>query len=80
LVEFWGSEEIVEQPEIIVGLGQVGISRISRIGKKFLWQIAQAPDSLGYIDSPDVWLHKKEIISRNPFSGPCLTGITWHFP
>ena len=59
LVEFWGSEEIVEQPEILVGFGPVGISRINRIGKKSLWQIAQALDSLGYIDSPDVWLLKR---------------------
>ena len=60
LVEFWGSEEIVKQPEIIVGLGPVGISRINRIGKKSLWQIAQALYSLGYIDSPDVWLLKRK--------------------
>ena len=59
LVEFWGSEEIFEQPEIIMDLGPIGISRINRIGKKSLWQIAMALDSLGYIDSPEVWLHKK---------------------
>jgi len=58
LQEFWGSEEIIEQPEIIVDLGADGISRINRIGRKSLHEIAQALDSFGYIDSSQLWLAK----------------------
>ena len=60
LVEFWGSEEIVEQPEIIVDLGPDSISRINRIGRKSLCLIAQALDSFGYVSSSYLWLHKKK--------------------
>jgi hypothetical protein len=60
LVEFWGNEEIVEQPEILVDLGPDSISRINRIGRKSLRQIALALDSFGYIDSHHLWLLKKK--------------------
>jgi hypothetical protein len=59
LVEFWGSEEIVEQPEIIVDLGAASISRINRIGRKSLRRIAHALDTFGYIGSSHLWLHNK---------------------
>jgi len=60
LVEFWGSEEIVEQPEIIVDLGPDSIIRINRIGRKSLCRIAQTLDSFGYIGSSHLWLHKNK--------------------
>ncbi|KPK23916.1 MAG: hypothetical protein AMJ61_14710 [Desulfobacterales bacterium SG8_35_2] len=59
LVEFWGSEKIVEQPEILADLGPDSISRINRIGRKSLQQIALALDSFGYIDSSHLWLLKR---------------------
>ena len=60
LVKYWGSEEIIDHPEIIVELGPGFISRINRIGSKSLVQIAQALDALGYIDSHTVWLMSAE--------------------
>jgi len=60
LVEFWGNEKIIEEPEIIVALGPVDISRINRIGEKSLLQIAHTLGSFGYIDSPDIWLLKNK--------------------
>jgi len=60
LIEFWGGEEIVDQPEILVDLGPGNISRINRIGRKSLWQIAQVLDSFGYIGSSHLWLHRKK--------------------
>jgi hypothetical protein len=60
LVEFWGSEEIVEQPEILVDLGPDSISRINRIGRKSLQQIALALDTFDYVDSSHLWLLKKK--------------------
>jgi hypothetical protein len=56
LVEYWGSDEILEQPEIIVDLGPKSISRINRIGRKSLHEIAQALNSTGHLESPDLWL------------------------
>ena len=58
LIDYWGNDEILRQPEILVDLGPEAISRINRIGRKSLHQIAQALDSLGYIDSPRLWLPK----------------------
>jgi len=60
LVEYWGGEEIVDQPEILVDLGPGNISRINRIGRKSLWQIAQTLSSFGYIGSPHLWVLKKK--------------------
>ena len=60
LVEFWGGEDILDQPEILVDLGPGNISRINRIGRKSLWQIAEALDSLGYIGSSHLWLLRKK--------------------
>ena len=60
LIKFWGSEEIIDQPEIIAELGADGVSRINRIGRKSLYEIAQALDSFGYIDSPHLWLVKEK--------------------
>ena len=51
LVEYWGSDEIIDQPEIIAELGAEGISRINRIGRKSLDEIVLALHRLGYIDS-----------------------------
>jgi hypothetical protein len=56
LVAYWGSEEIINQPEIIAEAGAAGISRINRIGRKSTLQIAHALESLGYIDSSLIWL------------------------
>ena len=56
LVDFWGSEEIIEQPELIVELGADGVSRISRIGRKSLAEIAVALHAFGYIASAPHWL------------------------
>jgi hypothetical protein len=58
LIEYWGSEEILIHPEILVDLGPEAISRINRIGRISLHQIAQALDTFGYIDSPGLWLPK----------------------
>jgi hypothetical protein len=60
LVEFWGSEEIINQPEILADLGPESIGRINRIGSKSLSTIAQALNSSGYIDSPHLWLFTKK--------------------
>jgi len=60
LVEFWGDKEIVDQPVILVNLGPGNISRINRIGRKSLWQIAEALDSFGYIGSSHLWLLRKK--------------------
>ena len=59
LIDYWGNEDIIRQPEILVDLGPEAISRINRIGRKSLHQIAHALGSLGYIDSPESWLNKK---------------------
>ena len=59
LVEFWGSDQIIDQPEIIVDLGSESICRINKIGRKSLYEIAKALDSFGYIKSPGLWLAKK---------------------
>ena len=58
LIEFWGNEEIINQPEIIADLGAESVIRINRIGRKSLDGIAQALDSFGFIDSPGLWLRK----------------------
>jgi len=60
LIKFWGTEDIVDQPEILVELGPDGVSRINRIGRKSLHEIARALDSCGYLDSSDSWLFKGE--------------------
>ncbi|MBE9519684.1 MAG: hypothetical protein IME97_01045 [Proteobacteria bacterium] len=60
LIEYWGNEDIVCQPEIIADIGAESISRINRIGRKSLNDIALALDSYGYIDSPHSWLFKKK--------------------
>ena len=56
LIQFWGSEEIIDQPEIIVDLGPNGIRRIKRIGSKSLYEIAKALNSFDYIPSVSLWL------------------------
>ena len=58
LIEYWGNEDIVCQPEIIADIGAESISRINRIGRKSLNDIALALDRCGYIDSPRSWLDK----------------------
>lgn len=58
LIQYWGNEDIVFRPEIIVDLGPEHISRIKRIGRKSLEQIAQALKFSGHIDSPGAWLTK----------------------
>jgi hypothetical protein len=58
LIDYWGNEDILRRPEILVDLGPEAISRINRIGRKSLHQIAQALDNFGYIDSPGLWLPK----------------------
>jgi len=58
LLKYWGSEDILRQPEILVDLGPEAIIRISRIDRKSLWQIALALNDFGYIDSPQSWLTK----------------------
>jgi hypothetical protein len=65
LVEFWGSEEIINHPEIIVELGPDCLSRITRIGSKSIRQIAQALESLGYINSASQWLIQRTDIQTN---------------
>ena len=58
LIDYWGNDEILRQPKILVDLGPEAISRINRIGRKSLYQIAQALVNFGYIDSSGVWLPK----------------------
>ena len=60
LIGYWGNEDIVRHPEILVELGPGAISRINRIGRKSLHQITRALDSLGYIDSPESLLNKEK--------------------
>jgi len=60
LIEFWGNDEIVDQPEIIAELGADGVSRINRIGKKSLAEIAQALEFFSYIESSRLWLNKEK--------------------
>jgi hypothetical protein len=60
LVEYWGSEEIIDRPEIIAELGALGVSRINRIGRKSLHGIARALDSSWFIDSSRIWLEKEK--------------------
>jgi hypothetical protein len=60
LVEYWGSEEIIDQPEIIAEFGADGVSRINRIGRKSTQQIAHALESFGYIPSSHIWLVKEK--------------------
>lgn len=59
LVEFWGNEDIIDRPEILVELGPESVSRINRIGRKSLSEIARALDCFGYIDSSGSWLVKE---------------------
>ena len=56
LIDYWGNEDILRHPEILVDLGPEALRRINRIGRKSLYQIAQALDSIGYIDSQEKWL------------------------
>lgn len=58
LTDYWGNEDILSRPEIIADLGAEGVSRINRIGRKSLLQIARALESCGHIESPDLWLTK----------------------
>ena len=58
LIAFWGSEEIIDQPEIIADIGAGAVSRIKRIGPKSLSEIARTLSSLGYIPSSHQWLQK----------------------
>ena len=60
LIQYWGNEDIVCNPEIILDLGPLNISRINRIGGKSLQQIANALETFGYIDSPEKWLAEKK--------------------
>lgn len=60
LVEYWGSEEIINHPEIIAETGALGLIRINRIGRKSTQQIARALESFGYINSSQVWLVKEK--------------------
>ena len=60
LIAYWGSEDIVRHPEILVELGPEAISRISRIGRKSLNKIALALNSFGYIESSGLWLAQEK--------------------
>jgi len=60
LTEFWGNEEIIDQPEIIADIGPIGISRINRIGRKSLCEIAHALECFRFIDSSQQWLTSKK--------------------
>lgn len=56
LMEFWGNDEIINKPEIIADLGPDGVSRINRIGKKSLGEIARALECFHHTDSSHQWL------------------------
>ena len=60
LIDYWGSEDILRHPEILVDLGPEAISRINRIGRKSLSKIALALASLGYIESSRLWLTQEK--------------------
>ena len=59
LIKFWGNEDIISHPEIIVELGPVNIIRIKRIGRKSLHLIAESLQTSGYIDAQEQWLRGK---------------------
>ena len=56
LIDYWGSDDIVLHPEILVDLGPVALSRINRIWRKSLYKIAQVLAIYGYIASAESWL------------------------
>ena len=60
LVDYWGSEEIIDHPEIIAETGADGLIRINRIGRKSTHQIARALETFGYINASHVWLVKEK--------------------
>jgi len=58
LVDYWGSENILRHPEILVDLGPETLIRINRIGRNFLNQIANALGRFDYIESSELWLRR----------------------
>lgn len=61
LNSYWGKNDILVHPEIIVGLGAHALSSVNRIGIKSLQVIAENLYRFGYIDNPDDWLAGKKI-------------------
>jgi len=60
LNNYWGNDDILVHPEIIVGLGAQALSSVNRIGNKSLRKIAENLYRFDYIDDPDSWLAGKE--------------------
>ncbi|MBU0728209.1 MAG: hypothetical protein KKA70_00555 [Proteobacteria bacterium] len=56
LINYWGDNEILDQPDIIVALGAASLSKVKRIGPKSLQMIAENLQRFGCIDDPDFWL------------------------
>ena len=53
LIKYLGNEDILYDPETIVGLEPENISRTNRIESKSLEKIAEALQTLGFIESPE---------------------------
>ena len=56
LTEFWGSETILEHPDILAELGPDTLGRVQRIGRISLDNIARGLELFGYIESSSRWL------------------------
>lgn len=56
LVEFWGSEAILDKPDILAELGSEALGRVQRIGRISLGNIARGLELFGYIESSRRWL------------------------
>ena len=53
LIKYRGNEDILYDPEIFVGREPENISRTNRIESKSLEKIAEALQTLGFIESPE---------------------------
>jgi hypothetical protein len=59
LNNYWGNNDILVHPDIIVDMGAHALSSVNRIGTKSLRKIAENLYRYGYVDDPDSWLAGK---------------------
>lgn len=61
LTDYWGNTDILNNPDMIVGLGAGVLSSVKRIGPMSLRKIAKTLCRFGYIDDPGAWLDQKDV-------------------
>ena len=56
LTDFWGSDTVLDEPDILAELGPANLGKIKRIGRISLGEIARCLERCGYIESSRQWL------------------------